>query len=80
MYFADLEACVRRADMVVTAVPDPSFKLDASWIKPGAAVVDVSFQGNVDAAALGAPSYITDPGNRVGSGNAGMLFGWLRPR
>lgn len=63
---ADLEACVRRADIVVTAVPDPDFRLDPSWIKPGAAVLDVSFQGNIDTAALTQAAWVTAPDNRVG--------------
>ncbi len=63
---SDLEACVRRADVVVTAVPDENFSLDPSWIKPGAAVVDVSFQGNVDAAALSHAGWLTAPDNRIG--------------
>jgi len=36
------------ADIVVTAVPDPAFKLDAGSIKRGAAVVDISYGGNID--------------------------------
>ncbi|HVE12747.1 MAG TPA: bifunctional 5,10-methylenetetrahydrofolate dehydrogenase/5,10-methenyltetrahydrofolate cyclohydrolase [Elusimicrobiota bacterium] len=63
----DLEACVRRADVVVTAVPDPAFRLEPSWIKAGAAVVDVSYGGNVDSAALeGRAAYASPPDNRVG--------------
>ncbi|UPT73597.1 MAG: bifunctional 5,10-methylenetetrahydrofolate dehydrogenase/5,10-methenyltetrahydrofolate cyclohydrolase [Elusimicrobiota bacterium] len=70
-----LEEQVRRADLVVTAVPDPSFKLDASWIKPGAAVVDVSYQGNVDAKALeGRASFLTAPDNRIGAMTRAMTF------
>lgn len=71
----DLEACVRRADIVVTAVPDPAFRLDPGWIKPGAAVVDVSYQGNVDAAALkGRAAWATDPENRIGKVTRAMMF------
>jgi methylenetetrahydrofolate dehydrogenase (NADP+)/methenyltetrahydrofolate cyclohydrolase len=72
---AVLEDCVRRADLLVTAVPDPSFKLDASWVKPGATVVDVSFQGNVDARALeGRAAFSTAPDNRVGVVTRAMTF------
>jgi len=72
---AVLEDCVRRADLLVTAVPDPAFKLDASWVKPGAVVVDVSFQGNVDADALkGRASFATAPDNRIGAMTRAMTF------
>ena len=70
-----LESMVRRADILVTAVPDPAFKLEASWVKPGAVVVDVSFQGNIDAAALeGRASFSTAPGNRIGAMTRAMTF------
>ncbi|MBI4423095.1 MAG: bifunctional 5,10-methylenetetrahydrofolate dehydrogenase/5,10-methenyltetrahydrofolate cyclohydrolase, partial [Elusimicrobia bacterium] len=70
-----LEACVRRADIVVTAVPDPRFRLDPSWIKAGAAVVDVSHQGNVDARSLeGRAALATVPENRVGRITRAMMF------
>jgi methylenetetrahydrofolate dehydrogenase (NADP+)/methenyltetrahydrofolate cyclohydrolase len=70
-----LEDLVRRADLLITAVPDPSFKLDPSWIKPGAAVVDVSFQGNVDAQALkGRAAFLTAPDNRIGAMTRAMTF------
>ncbi|MCM2305602.1 MAG: hypothetical protein NDJ72_12940, partial [Elusimicrobia bacterium] len=70
-----LEEQVRRADILVTAVPDPSFKLDPSWVKKGAAVVDVSYQGNVDAKALdGVASFLTAPDNRIGAMTRAMTF------
>jgi len=70
-----LEDQVRRADILVTAVPDPSFKLDPSWVKKGAAVVDVSYQGNVDAKALeGVASFLTAPDNRIGAMTRAMTF------
>jgi methylenetetrahydrofolate dehydrogenase (NADP+) / methenyltetrahydrofolate cyclohydrolase len=57
-----LESAVRGADIVITAVPDPKFRLDPSWVRPGAAVVDVTFQGNVDVAALkGRAAFIRPP-------------------
>jgi len=55
-------------------VPDPAFKLDPSWIKPGAAVVDVSYQGNVDVSALREPAYVTAPDNRIGQVTRAMMF------
>jgi 5,10-methylene-tetrahydrofolate dehydrogenase/methenyl tetrahydrofolate cyclohydrolase len=70
-----LEDCVRKADILVTAVPDASFSLDASWVKPGATVVDVSYQGNVDAAALaGRAAFMTAPDNRIGALTRAMTF------
>lgn len=70
-----LEDCVRRADVVVTAVPDPAFRLQPGWIKPGATVVDVSFEGNFDAKALeGVAGRLTVPENRVGSMTRAMTF------
>lgn len=70
-----LEACVRRSDVVVTAVPDPAFRLDPAWVKPGAAVVDVSFGGNVDAGALrGRAAVVTAPDNRIGRLTRAMMF------
>lgn len=72
---ADLADCVRRADVVVTAVPDPSFRLDPGWIKPGAAVVDVSYGGNVDARALeGRASLLSSPDNRIGRVTRAMML------
>lgn len=70
-----LESMVRQADILVTAVPDPSFKLPPDWVKPGAAVVDVSFQGNIDAAALeGRARFATAPDNRIGVMTRAMTF------
>jgi|CXWL01.1.fsa_nt_gi 5,10-methylene-tetrahydrofolate dehydrogenase/methenyl tetrahydrofolate cyclohydrolase len=70
-----LEEEVRRADLLITAVPDPTFLLDASWVKPGAVVVDVSYQGNVDPAALqGVASFLTAPDNRIGVMTRAMTF------
>lgn len=70
-----LESAVRRADIVVTAVPDPAFSLDASWIKPGAAVIDVSYQGNIDARALESRAKLaTVPENRLGRVTRAMIF------
>jgi 5,10-methylene-tetrahydrofolate dehydrogenase/methenyl tetrahydrofolate cyclohydrolase len=71
----DLRDCVRRADVVVTAVPDPNFTLDPKWIKPGAAVLDVSYQGNIDTEALDSSvAFATSPGNRIGQVTRAMMF------
>ena len=70
-----MEELVRRADVLVTAVPDPAFKLPSSWVKPGAAVIDVSYQGNLDAKELdGRAAFITAPDNRIGSMTRAMTF------
>ncbi|MFH2202616.1 MAG: bifunctional 5,10-methylenetetrahydrofolate dehydrogenase/5,10-methenyltetrahydrofolate cyclohydrolase [Elusimicrobiota bacterium] len=72
---ADLEACVRRADILVTAVPDAAFRLDPSWVKDGAAVVDVSYQGNIDVEPLaGRAGFVTVPGNRIGRMTRAMML------
>lgn len=72
---AVMEHVIRRADIVITAVPDPSFRLDHHWIKRSAVVVDVSFEGNIDASLLkGHASFVTSPGNRVGQVTRAMMF------
>jgi 5,10-methylene-tetrahydrofolate dehydrogenase/methenyl tetrahydrofolate cyclohydrolase len=71
----DLRDCVRRSDVVVCAVPDPSFNLDPEWIKPGAAVVDVSYQGNIDVKALNPNvAFATSADNRIGQVTRAMMF------
>lgn len=64
----DLEAAVRRADIVVTAVPDSAFRLDAQWVRPGAAVLDVSYEGNWDAAAMEGRAALVCPSGKNGIG------------
>ena len=72
---AVLEDAVRKADLLITAVPDPAFKLDPSRVKPGAAVVDVSYAGNVDMKALeGRASFLTASDNRIGAMTRAMTF------
>jgi 5,10-methylene-tetrahydrofolate dehydrogenase/methenyl tetrahydrofolate cyclohydrolase len=72
---AVLEDAVRKADLLITAVPDPAFKLDPSWVKPGAAVVDVSYTGNVDMKALeDRASFLTASDNRIGAMTRAMTF------
>jgi 5,10-methylene-tetrahydrofolate dehydrogenase/methenyl tetrahydrofolate cyclohydrolase len=66
--------CVRRSDIVITAVPDPAFRVDPAWIKPGTSVVDVSYEGNVDADKLANAAFITVPDNRVGQVTRAMMF------
>lgn len=71
----DLEHCVRRGDILVTAVPDIQFMLNPSWVKRGAVVMDVSYQGNVDVAALeDSASCVTSPQNRIGQVTRAMMF------
>ncbi|MBI4375176.1 MAG: bifunctional 5,10-methylenetetrahydrofolate dehydrogenase/5,10-methenyltetrahydrofolate cyclohydrolase [Elusimicrobia bacterium] len=71
----DLEAAVRIADIVVTAVPGAGFRLAPSWIKPGAAVIDVSYQGNFDVDAVSARAGLfTSPDNRIGQVTRAMMF------
>ena len=71
----DLRYCVRRADILITAVPDPSFRVDPDWVKTGAAVLDVSYQGNFDPLALrDKASLLTFPDNRLGRVTRAMMF------
>jgi methylenetetrahydrofolate dehydrogenase (NADP+) / methenyltetrahydrofolate cyclohydrolase len=71
----DLEASVRRADIVVTAVPDPAFALDPSWVRPGATVFDVSYHGNIDVRGLaGRAALYTVPQNRLGRITRAMML------
>ena len=71
----DLERCVRAADVLVTAVPDPAFRIPSGWVKTGAAVLDVSHQGNVDAQGLdGRAALMTVPENRLGKVTRAMMF------
>lgn len=72
---AVLEGCVRRSDIVITAVPAPDFALNPEWIREGAAVVDVSFQGNIDVSRLkGRAAFVTEPGNGIGQVTRAMMF------
>ena len=71
----DLEQCVRQADILITAVPDPAFRIDPGWVKPGAAVLDVSHPGNIDVGALqGKASLATAPDNRIGRVTRAMIL------
>lgn len=46
------ETLIRGSDVVVLGVPSDSYKLDASWVKEGAIVVNVAFTKNIDEEAL----------------------------
>merc|ERR1719401_1326399 len=46
------EELVRKSDVVVLGVPTDKYKLDASWVKEGAIVVNVAFHKNIDEEAL----------------------------
>ncbi len=70
-----LESSIRGADIVVTAVPDPSFSIDPEWVKKGASVIDVSYEGNIDSEALeGRAAAVTTPGNRIGRLTRALMF------
>eukprot|EP00928_Gymnodinium_smaydae_P063514 TRINITY_DN47067_c0_g1_i1.p1 TRINITY_DN47067_c0_g1~~TRINITY_DN47067_c0_g1_i1.p1 ORF type:complete len:341 (-),score=65.26 TRINITY_DN47067_c0_g1_i1:375-1397(-) len=46
------EALVRQSDVIVLGVPSDKYKLDVSWVKEGATVINVSFSKNIDEEAL----------------------------
>jgi methylenetetrahydrofolate dehydrogenase (NAD+) len=46
------EDMVRRSDVVILAVPTDRYKMDPSWIKEGAIVVNVASHKNIDEAEL----------------------------
>merc|ERR1712151_85117 len=43
---------VRRSDAVILAVPTDKYKMNPSWIKEGAVVINVAFHKNIDEAEL----------------------------
>lgn len=49
---ASTEELVRASDILVLGVPVEKYKLDASWVKEGAIVINVSFYKNIDEQAL----------------------------
>ena len=72
-----LEAAVQMADIVVTAVPDPAFRLAPSLIRKGAAVVDISYGGNFDYEEAAKRAGIITPakgGAGVGKVTRAMMF------
>jgi len=82
IYTPDLEACVRRADIVVSAMGQPE-EVRGSWIKKGACVVDVGINrmpcgrivGDVDyEGARCRAGYITPVPGGVGPMTIAMLM------
>jgi 5,10-methylene-tetrahydrofolate dehydrogenase/methenyl tetrahydrofolate cyclohydrolase len=49
---AHLEAFIRMADVIVSAVPAPGYQIHTGWIKDGALCFDLSGDGNFDYEAL----------------------------
>ena len=47
-----LQQFVKLADVIVSAVPQPTYRIPTDWIKDGALCFDLSGQGNFDYAAL----------------------------
>lgn len=71
----ELEACVRRSDILITAVPSAGFRIPPEWVKDAAAVLDVSFEGNIDVEPLmGRASFVSDPKNRIGRMTRAMML------
>jgi methylenetetrahydrofolate dehydrogenase (NADP+) / methenyltetrahydrofolate cyclohydrolase len=78
---ADLEACVRRADVLVVAIGRPH-AIPGTWVKPGAAVVDVGMHrlpdgrliGDVDPDGLDAAGWVTPVPGGVGPMTIAMLL------
>lgn len=48
----NLEACVRKSDIVITGVPVKGYRLPTEWIQPNTIVVNVASFKNVDEEAL----------------------------
>merc|ERR1712061_479640 len=46
------EECARKSEVVILGVPTDSYKMDPSWIKEGAIVVNVASHKNIDEVAL----------------------------
>ena len=64
----DLEAHVRRADLVVAAIGRPEF-VPGDWIKPGAVVIDVGINRREDGSLCGDVAYDA----------AAQRAGWITP-
>lgn len=76
----DIEARVKRADIVVAALGQPLF-VQGGWIKPGAVVIDAGTNrqggklcGDVDTAAAHAAAFITPVPGGVGPVTTAMLL------
>lgn len=48
----NLEACIRKSDIVITGVPVKGYRIPIEWIKPGSVVVNVASFKNVDETEL----------------------------
>jgi len=73
----DLECCIENADYLITAVPNPNFKINSKLVKKGAAIMDISYEGNIDHSSLmQKASYITPEkgGKGVGKVTTSMIF------
>lgn len=46
------EAAIRESDIVILGVPNDKYKLDPSWVKEGAVVINVASHKNIDEKAL----------------------------
>lgn len=73
---AHLEAFIRLADVIVSAVPAPNYRIPTSWIKDGALCVDLSHQGNFEYEALDARGiqYTNTRRNSVGKVTRAMAL------
>lgn len=73
---AHLEAFIRLADVIVSAVPAPGYRIPTSWIKDGALCVDLSHQGNFEYEALDARGiqYTNTRRNSVGKVTRAMAL------
>ncbi|CAE7945807.1 thfA, partial [Symbiodinium sp. KB8] len=47
-----VEAAVKEADIVILGVPSDKYKMDPSWIKEGAVVINVATTKNIDEKVL----------------------------
>jgi len=47
-----VESAVRQSDIVILGVPSDKYKLDPSWVKEGAVVINVASHKNIDEKAL----------------------------
>lgn len=44
----NVESCVKKSNVIVTAVPSSTFKIPTSWIQPGSKVINVASEPNID--------------------------------
>jgi methylenetetrahydrofolate dehydrogenase (NAD+) len=44
----DIKSCIKRANVVVTAVPSSTFKVPTAWIQPDTTVINVASEPNID--------------------------------